>query len=254
MRGFRTKGMQRLSVDDNPENTPTKATAAECDSCSGGAVRTAGQENAADQTSSAVSDVPQASVDPTKPAESSPNAAEDQNATVVMKGPMGHMFTEALNRLLTHENSAEGIAGHSGVAVEELAVTTPHVDMDAIYANGMMDDPARGVTRITKAIGVIPTPGEQPTALNTMLDALQSCRDFDVSFVMINQQITDPNGDARRAKMDVAWADTDSRLQDGKQVGALDAEEAKGVSNAAVQLQKGERPAIESIEIVVRYR
>lgn len=253
MRGFKSKGLSRLSVPDSNELKTTDAT--ECSTCTGGsAVRTAGQEDAG--SPSAVSEVPRAQVDPTKPGDDGPTndaPQEKENATIVMKGPAGHLMTAALNKAFAFENSANGIAGHAHVAVEDIANTTSHVDMDALYANGMMDDPARGVVRMSKAVGVIPMPGETPTALNTIIDALQKSECPDVAFVMINQQKGNVNAARDTTAFDFATA-SNPNVQDGKSVGALDTEPAKATRPINSAMAAGTQAAIESIEVIIRYR
>lgn len=247
MRGFRSKGLSQLQIE---EKNVVKA-AAECDSCSGGAVRTAGQET--EGSPSAVSEVPRAQVDPTQPADAGPTNDGGEKSSIVLKGPAGYLMTEALNRVYSFENSPAGIAGHAHVAVEDIANTTNHIDLDNLYANGMMDDPSRGVVRMTKAVGVVPMAGETPTALNTIIDAMGKSQCPDVSFVMINQQKGNVNAARDSTQYDFTNA-SKPNVQDGKAVGELDTKPAEATRPINSAMAAGTEPAIESIEVIIRYR
>ncbi len=236
MRGFRKPGLTRTNLSDS---------ATECSSCSGGATRTAGQEDtsatpdaakpavdASADINAAASAVAAAAGNGPAQAPESPKEDPKMNDTYVMRGPAGHMITAALLRSRSFQNSPAAIAGHAGVAVEELAGGASNAAVDSVFANGMVDDPENGVVRLSRAVGVIPMPGETPTALNTMIDAMGRVEKGMVDFIMINNQKIDPPAPTPELVPEFTNAGVKADT-DGLPVGDI---------------------AIESIEVIVRYK
>lgn len=265
MRGFKQKPLSRLSVS----NTPAHNSSTECSGCSGGAVRTAGQEDSSTDASASIlaansstskhiadantSTIANANSTGMDGGVDSGQSTKDAGKfitkeTYVTKSPVGFMITEALNRKLSHENSVDSMIGHANVAVEELAGSS-HQLVNSIYANGMVDDPSTNstsVVRFSRAVGVLPMPGVKPTALNTIIDAMGKVNIID--FVMVNQQAIDPNDD--KPTQDHSLVVLGKEIEtEGDTVGSVvtpgEVEDKNFVESVA---------AIESIEVIIKYR
>lgn len=144
--------------------------AVECGSCGNGSTRAVAQES---ETPHVPEQEPQA------PAAEVGNA---EQKTVVMEGPLGSAMSAALDNVLAKDNQ-QGLS----IAVESLAGTfSRHVQ-----ANGMIHDEEGFMGAIRKSVGIVPRHGEEPTVINTMLDAMSRVRDMD--FVFVNNAMTDGN-------------------------------------------------------------
>lgn len=149
---------------------PVPAGATECNSCNGGAVTTTGQES---------TEAASATAAPAAPKEQ--QELTEKNA-VVMQGPLGTAITEALNKSLSKKNMAAPVQ----VGTESY--------INHVQANGMIkDNPAEplGVSRISKAVGLVPATDVAPTAINTLLDCASKVDD--IEFIMVNKVESNPS-------------------------------------------------------------
>lgn len=143
--------------------------ATECNTCSGGAVRAAGQE----------------SVEPsgtTEKTEQQP-VTENKDQVVVMQGPLGTAITEALQKSLS-KKALQSSVQVPGVAMEDHA-------SDYIQANGQINNSSGFITRISKAVGLVPATDETPTAVNTLLDCASKVED--IEFILVNKIESSPS-------------------------------------------------------------
>lgn len=158
--------MSAALQDTTPANGAT-----ECNTCDGGAVRTAGQESA------------QPAATDKKP-DAAPVAAQPEGAVVVMQGPLGTAITEALNKSLSKKAAISPIQVPGTPATEAYG-------LDHVQANGQIKDPGTFITKVTKAVGLMPPVDNEPTAINTLLDAASKVNDID--FIMVGMVDTDPS-------------------------------------------------------------
>lgn len=107
---------------------------------------------------------------------------QSEKTTVVMTGPLGHAMTSALNSVLAKTNDPQ-----LAVGLESLGnVVARHVQ-----ANGMINDESEFLGAVRQAVGVIPMHHNEPTVINTMLDAVSRVRDID--FVFVGRGMSDGN-------------------------------------------------------------
>lgn len=159
MKSFMSAAMQ----DTKPANGAT-----ECNTCDGGAVRTAGQESAE----------PAAPQD--KPA---PTEAPKDTPVVVMQGPLGSVITEALNKSLSKKAMAP-------VQIPGTAATESFAH-NHVSANGQIKDASMFLSSISKAVGLVPATGEEPTTINTLLDCASKVDD--IEFIMVGHVESEPS-------------------------------------------------------------
>lgn len=131
--------------------------ATECSDCNNTAVTTTGQES-------------------TEVTTEQPN----ENATVVMQGPLGTAISEALNKSLSKQNIGASVA-----ATENYSV------LNHVQANGQIKDVPAFVSRISKSVGLVPLTDEAPTAINTLLDC--AAKVDDIEFIMVGKIESDPS-------------------------------------------------------------
>lgn len=157
-----------ISATLQDTKTPTGAT--ECNTCNGGAVRTAGQES----TEPAVSEKesPQTQAQP-----------QGENAVVVMQGPLGSAITEALNKSLSKK------ALVSPVQVPSAAMES-HA-LQHVQANGQINNVPTFLSKISKSVGLVPATDNAPTAINTLLDCASKVDDLE--FIMVGKVESDPS-------------------------------------------------------------
>jgi hypothetical protein len=110
-------------------------------------------------------------------------AAKPEGAVVVMQGPLGSAITEALNKSL----SKKAAAG----AVQVPTAATESYSSDYVQANGQIKDPLTFVSKISKAVGLVPATDNESTAINTLLDCASKVDDID--FIMVGKVDTDPS-------------------------------------------------------------
>lgn len=153
------------------ETKPTNG-ATECNTCNGGAVRTAGQESAEPASASKEEAG-------TKPA---PTKEQKENAVVVMQGPLGSVITEALNKSLSKK------ANQAPVQVPSSA--NESIVESFVQANGQINQPKEFISRVSKSVGLVPRTDNKPTVVNTMLDAASKVDD--VEFLVVEKVDADP--------------------------------------------------------------
>lgn len=145
------------------------ADATECNSCNGGAVRTTGQE----------------SVQASEPGKEQPATPEQKDApVVVMQGPLGTAITEALNKSLSKKSLQAPVQIGGTAATESFAI-------NHIQANGQINDVPNFIARISKSVGLVPAVDDEPTVVNTIIDAISKVDD--VEFLMVGKVETDPS-------------------------------------------------------------
>lgn len=157
------------------QDTATPNGATECNTCNGGAVRTAGQES-----------VEAAPVAPAKeptaaPAQAQASAEKPENAVVVMQGPLGAAITEALNKSLSKKALVSPV---QVPAVESLA-------LNHVQANGQIQDVPTFLSKISKSVGLVPATDNEPTAINTLLDCASKVDDLE--FIMVEKVEENPS-------------------------------------------------------------
>lgn len=152
------------------QDTAAPKGATECNSCNGGAVTTTGQESTEAATAA-----------PAAPKQE--EQLTEKNA-VVMQGPLGTAITEALNKSL----SKKALVAPVQAATESF--------VNNVQANGMVKDTPTdpsGVSRISKAVGLVPATDDAPTTINTLLDC--AAKVDDIEFIMVNKVESDPSAD-----------------------------------------------------------
>jgi hypothetical protein len=164
MKSFMSSALQ----DTAPKNNG----ATECNTCDGGAVRTAGQESAEP-----------AAAPKEEAAKPAPTPEQKENAVVVMQGPLGSVITEALNKSLSKKTNQAAIQ-----------IPTPGNESFAynyVQANGQINDAPMFLEKISKSVGLVPKAGDEPTVINTLLDAVSKVDDVD--FILVGKVEADPN-------------------------------------------------------------
>ena len=190
-----------LQETEKPQaKAPNGAT--ECNSCNNGPVRTAGQE----------------SVDAPPPKDAAP-AAKNENAVVVMQGPLGVAITEALNKSLS-KKALEAPVQVPGIGLEAHA-------NNYVQANGQITDPRALINKISKSVGLVPATDEEPTTINTLIDCASKVDD--IEFIMVEQITPNPS------------------VQQIPQKSYLHAVNMDGVP-------ANEQYAVESVQVIVNYR
>lgn len=155
------------------QDTKTPNGATECNTCNGGAVRTAGQEST------------EAAIPPAKEPNAAPAPAPQaaENAVVVMQGPLGTAITEALNKTLSKKALVSPVQVPN-VATESLA-------LQHVQANGQIKDVPTFLSKISKSVGLVPAVDNEPTAINTLLDC--AAKVDDLEFIMVEKVESDPS-------------------------------------------------------------
>lgn len=152
-----------------PTSSIKPSTGTECSSCNQGVTTTGGVEST-DQAS-------QPAADAAKP------TGDKENAVVVMQGPLGTAITEALNKSLSKRSLA------APVQVPQIgneSITTQYVQ-----ANGQINNAPGMLARISKSVGLLPATDNEPTVVNTMIDAASKVEDID--FVVVESVDGDPS-------------------------------------------------------------
>jgi hypothetical protein len=135
-----------------------------------GAVPTAGKESAdaaAQLKNAATTDV----------------AAKPEGAVVVMQGPLGSAITEALNKSLSKKAAVS--------AVQVPTAATESYSSEYVQANGQIRDSSTFISKISKAVGLVPATDNESTAINTLLDCASKVDDID--FIMVGKVDSDPS-------------------------------------------------------------
>lgn len=163
-----------MSVTHN-QTAPVKD-ASECNSCNGGVVRTTGQESntPAVSTTTSSKDTTSTNVQPT----------EDQakKAVVVMQGPLGTAITEALNKSLSKSNNGSPVQVPQ---VANEALGNESFALNHVQANGQINNPKLFISKISKAVGLVPVISDEATTINTLIDCASKVDD--IEFLMVNK-------------------------------------------------------------------
>jgi hypothetical protein len=130
----------------------------------------------------------QDSAQPTAPKEEAaakpaPSPEQKENAVVVMQGPLGSVITEALNKSLS-KKATQGAVQIPSTGNESFA-------LNYVQANGQINDAPQFLNRISKAVGLVPKAGDEPTTINTFLDAASKVDD--IEFIIVGKVEEDPN-------------------------------------------------------------
>ncbi len=197
--------------------------ATECADCTGGAVRSAGQESVQGQPA-------QAEQEPAK--EPVTQAEDEDKETAVIKGPLGYVITEAINKAFSKPKLAVG------------------VESIAVQANGQIQEGGSEVLnlhRIKRVVGVVPATGEEPTVVNTMLAAARQVDQVEFMFV----ENTTHNGSDAQPGSDLKLISLDPEEERRHEEARLASPE---VSAPPVVAPQGYEVAVESMQVVVNYR
>lgn len=154
------------------ETKPTNG-ATECNTCNGGAVRTAGQESAQ----------PAAQKEAAAEKQAAPTQEQKENAVVVMQGPLGSVITEALNKSLSKKTSQ--------AAIQVPTSANESIVESFVQANGQINQPKEFISRVSKSVGLVPRTDNKPTVVNTMLDAASKVDD--IEFLVVEKVDADAN-------------------------------------------------------------
>ncbi|BAW18996.1 hypothetical protein [Ralstonia phage RP12] len=160
--------MSAALQETEPAKSNKPAAGTECSDCNGKAVTTTGGMESAEAAA---------------PAENKQDPKAQENAVVVMQGPLGSVITEALNKSLNKKNLA--------APVQVPNVGTEDLTTEFVQANGQINNPPELFSRISKAVGLVPATDDAPTVINTMLDAASKVDDID--FVMVRSVDIDPS-------------------------------------------------------------
>ncbi len=152
----------------------------ECDTCSGtNVVSTAGESNGdgvkLNEAQGATSKVQQT------------DDAEGK-ITVVMKAPMGAVFTEALNKRYARRPIPDNV---------DIGIESIFADSDTqVSANGQViqiTNKSGQAARASLLVGMLPAPTAEVTCLNTALQAMGSVKAMDFIFVDVSQLGKNPS-------------------------------------------------------------
>lgn len=146
-----------------------------------------------------------------------PPTEEKKEAVVVMQGPLGSVITEALNKTL-NKRAMMGTVNIPGT-------TSALEDLNAVQANGQIVTPEQFAS-VSKAVGIVPQAGSETTVINALLDC--ASRVDDIEFLAV--KVVDPNPSTDRIS-----------------------EKSVTVIHGA-DGTKGQRIAIESIQVIVKYK
>lgn len=199
MKSFMSAALQETKT---PE---TKNGATECNSCDGGVVRTTGQESTV-----AAPGTPEAAKTP---------VPQGANAVVVMQGPLGTAITEALNKSLSKKVMT--------ASVQVPAAATESLSTEYVQANGQINNVPVFLSKISKAVGLVPATDDKSTAVNTLLDCASKVDD--IEFIMVGKIEEDPSAPQVPQKSILHIVNVDGTPTSGK-------------------------IAIESIQVIVNYR
>lgn len=100
-----------------------------------------------------------------------------------MQGPLGSAITEALNKSLSKKAMAP-------VQIPGTAATESFAH-NFVQANGQINDAPTFMSRISKAVGLVPATGNEPTVINTLLDCASKVDD--VEFIMVGKVESEPS-------------------------------------------------------------
>lgn len=140
--------------------------------CDGKAVKSTGQESI-EKTGKEQEGTTQA----TEPATNKPEQV------VVMQGPLGTAITEALKKSLS-KTALMGNVQVPGAALESNA-------LEYVQANGQINNSNNFITKLSRAVGLVPMVDNTPTAVNTLLDCASKVDD--IEFILVNRLESSPN-------------------------------------------------------------
>ena len=202
---------------ENKTNSDVKP-AGECDTCNGtNVVSVAGETSDKSIQSNALQGAPN---------EVKQTADANGTTTVVMKGPLGEVFTQALDKTYARRPIPDNI---------DVGIETIFTESETqVQANGQVIETrpkSNAMARASLLVGMLPAPTKQVTCLNAALQAMGAVKAVDFAFVDVSNLGKNPS---------VAPLTNSSTL----------------VVPLEQNLLSGQIPdnvAIESVEIVVRY-
>lgn len=168
------KSFMSAQLQNTAKPTTSIKGATECTSCGNEPVRTSGQESV-EQTAD------NTNAEGVKPVAEQP---PKENQVVVMQGPLGSAITEALNKKLSKKALTSNVQV-PGAAMEDNSA------LDYIQANGQINNTLGFVTKLSKAVGLVPMTDEKPTAVNTLLDCARKVDD--IEFILVNRMESSPS-------------------------------------------------------------
>lgn len=98
-----------------------------------------------------------------------------------MQGPLGSVITEALNKSMSKKAMASPVQvpGNESFAV------------NYVQANGQINDAPTFISKISKAVGLVPATDSAPTVINTLLDCASKVDD--IEFIMVGHVESEPS-------------------------------------------------------------
>lgn len=162
-----------ISAASQKDSQKVAKPATECGgNCGSGAVKSTGQES-----------IEKTGTDKEQAGKATEPAASKPEQVVVMQGPLGTAITEALKKSLS-KNALMGNVQVPSVAMESNA-------LEFVQANGQINNTPGFVTKLSRAVGMVPMVDNTPTAVNTLLDCASKVDD--IEFILVNSMGTSPS-------------------------------------------------------------